>query len=1158
MSSGTDTDSGTDSSTDPGIAPGNGGSIGDGLTAEELDIVHGDLSATPSIESKGGAFIDVVFKTVAGTDVKLDVYLPENEDGAPTPVMIYSHGGGWRTGDKSYVGSGSRSVISNAMIDTGVAVVSVDYRLSGNGVISYQDIIRDMKDACRFMTKYAEFYNIDPSKMLTFGDSAGAHIAMMTGLASNTDENFMEAQELRDFNDFTIMGIAGWFGPVSFMEEHSTFFTDGGRNPKSLNAMAYPASETDTDVQAMMRAIASPINYYTKNSPPLYLAHGNMDTTIPYYHLLGMQQHAELMGITNFSYTIAENAGHNFGDAIEGVAVVPSPEDIRAETIEKLLSFLDPAPIDSDTETDNSGPGYAGEWKKTRLYGHSFNSVDFTDEEYDWIRDHFEYFTIEKTHMRSAYSGPSHELTSQLTATKLLKANPRVKPLMIYSIGSGYPHLFESEAAILETNPEYFLYDANGEVDELNVANPAENDWYIETTNRITENSDLVGIFIDGFKGVYTAHTENAQYISDRMTGFRLVNGMDFAPNGLTIRGWPESSGYSDGIFIDAFFRRRVMTPDSGVVLLDALLALPNDKMFVAFSAYDGYSPTFEFSHAAYLIVANDNAYYRWVDEGHLWNSSSLMTWKDVFGKEMGAPLGKAVKNGYVYTRVFEHCTVTVDVENITSQIEWGQNNTFWDRETGTVINTGMGSNAGSGSDNGSDSESGMVNNAGTDSDISAGLNIGTDLDTVKDLGSDIGRNGVYDYAQKSYGIFVHYGWGGTAESEYGCQITQYSDGSYPQNVDEAADNFDVKGFVDDIANMHPEYLIFTAWHCGMNPLYPSAVMKKWLGEGHSSQRDVLQELLDAFEAKNIDVYFYIQPSEAHDFTPEEQAAVGYVNQNTKAKIYNDFINEVIAETTERYKTQFKGFWFDKGLTYGCTDTKRIGETVRAIMPDAVLIANTFANESADYGAVETKNPKVTFGRDGYTDVSNSDEETWPAYQRSVSFVSDRSWGAEPGKIRYTSEQMYKYTILQAGVNEEGGGVAWAMGPYPTTTISWNSGILSGMTGLGNMINEVAESIKGTTPSDSWPTAEGTTINDLEWGIATRSGDDIYEYLHVLKPPSGDALSIDSPEDGRAYRSAVNLRTGNACSLSQTADKVTITLHPNDSWDAVDSVIKLQ
>ncbi|MGL1890334.1 MAG: discoidin domain-containing protein [Spirochaetaceae bacterium] len=412
------------------------------------------------------------------------------------------------------------------------------------------------------------------------------------------------------------------------------------------------------------------------------------------------------------------------------------------------------------------------------------------------------------------------------------------------------------------------------------------------------------------------------------------------------------------------------------------------------------------------------------------------------------------------------------------------------------------------------------------------------------------------EYSHKGYGIFVHYGFGGSATDEYGCSITQYPDGSIPETVDEVADNFDVQGFVDDIVAMSPEYLIFTAWHCWQYPLYPSDVIDDWLGEPHSSQRDVLQELLDACEAEDLDVYWYIQPSEAHNFSPEQQAAVGYIDRSTYSETYNDFLNELIAELTNRYKAQVKGFWFDKGLSYGCTDTARIGETIRAILPDAVLIANTFANESADFGAVEVKVPSVTFSRDGYV-IDNANEETWPAYERSISFVSDSAWFAEPGTIRYTSEMMYKYTVLQAGVNEEGGGVAWSMGPYPTTTVSWNEGILSGMTGLGSMIDEVGESIKSTVPSDSWPTAEGTTINDLDWGIATRSADGDFEYLHVLKSLSGTTLTINTPDDGRVYTSAVNLRTGNACSFSQTSSQVSITLNSSDSWDSVDSVIKL-
>jgi hypothetical protein len=48
------------------------------------------------------------------------------------------------------------------------------------------------------------------------------------------------------------------------------------------------------------------------------------------------------------------------------------------------------------------------------------------------------------------------------------------------------------------------------------------------------------------------------------------------------------------------------------------------------------------------------------------------MTWHDEWEKEMGEPLGKAVKNGYVYTRDYKYCKVSLDVENVTSSIIWG------------------------------------------------------------------------------------------------------------------------------------------------------------------------------------------------------------------------------------------------------------------------------------------------------------------------------------------------------------------------------------------------------------------------------------------------------------------------------------------------------
>ena len=320
----------------------------------------------------------------------------------------------------------------------------------------------------------------------------------------------------------------------------------------------------------------------------------------------------------------------------------------------------------------NAEPCYAGEWTKTRLYGHSYSQDGFTDEQYEWIKDNFEFFTIEKPHLRAAFPAPSHEKTSHLTATRLLKQNPKCKPLMIYSISGAYCRWFESEAAIEKTNPEYFIYDDEGAATHLNLPLKAENDWYVETTNRNCDESDLHGIFIDGWRTAVRKHKPNVSYIVSKMTGLRLINGFILNKNRDGMYDGLDMMDNVDGVFIDSWFRHTCDSVVAGQTMIDTCLGMPNDKMFVCFSAYDGWSKTHEFSHAAYLIVANDNAYYRWVDEGdHLWNEESLMTWHEEFGKRIGEPLGKAQKNGYAYHREFENCVVDLDLEKKTSSIVW-------------------------------------------------------------------------------------------------------------------------------------------------------------------------------------------------------------------------------------------------------------------------------------------------------------------------------------------------------------------------------------------------------------------------------------------------------------------------------------------------------
>ena len=107
-------------------------------------------------------------------DMHLDVYQVPSDK--PTPVVIQIHGGGWIRGDRPS-GSGSFSPFFAA----GMSVVAVQYRnaIDAPAPAAVQDVLCAMS----WVKKNAAKYNFDPNKVVTWGGSAGGHLALMAGYA---------------------------------------------------------------------------------------------------------------------------------------------------------------------------------------------------------------------------------------------------------------------------------------------------------------------------------------------------------------------------------------------------------------------------------------------------------------------------------------------------------------------------------------------------------------------------------------------------------------------------------------------------------------------------------------------------------------------------------------------------------------------------------------------------------------------------------------------------------------------------------------------------------------------------------------------------------------------------------------------------------------
>ena len=111
---------------------------------------------------------------------------------------------------------------------------------------------------------------------------------------------------------------------------------------------------------------------------------------------------------------------------------------------------------------------------------------------------------------------------------------------------------------------------------------------------------------------------------------------------------------------------------------------------------------------------------------------------------------------------------------------------------------------------------------------------------------------------QAKVGLFAHYVFRQTKGNT--ARYTPMNiEGLKPQDPNELADAFDPKKLADFAEAMGAEYVIFTAFHAGMNMLYPSQVMGEILPE-KESKRDVIRELQDAMDARGNPAHALLAP----------------------------------------------------------------------------------------------------------------------------------------------------------------------------------------------------------------------------------------------------------------------------------------------------------
>lgn len=237
---------------------------------------------------------NLTYLTANNWEAKLDVYQARNAT-TPNRTLVYLHGGGWTIGNKE-----RSSLTFLPFLEMGWNVVNIEYRLAQ--VSQAPAAVEDCLCALRWVYRNAKTYNIDTTKLVAMGNSAGAHLALMMGMvpaSAGLDRQCPGTDNLR------VAAVINWFGITDVNDLLA------GPNQKTY-AVTWLGSATNREEIAKR---VSPLTYVRPGVPPVITIQGDADPTVPYTHGVRLREALNGVGVPNQHVTIPGGKHGDFTDA---------------------------------------------------------------------------------------------------------------------------------------------------------------------------------------------------------------------------------------------------------------------------------------------------------------------------------------------------------------------------------------------------------------------------------------------------------------------------------------------------------------------------------------------------------------------------------------------------------------------------------------------------------------------------------------------------------------------------------------------------------------------------------------------------------------------------------------------------------------------------
>lgn len=216
----------------------------------------------------------------------------------------------------------------------GWAAVNVEYRMAPTAPAPSG--VDDCRCALKWVIANAKTYGFDTAKIVVTGQSAGGHLALTTGMLTQSagfDDRCPTlggpANNAPVEANPKVAAIVNWFGITDVNDIIE------GANVRGYGVRWFAGVEN----KAVLARRVSPLTYVRPGLPPIITIHGDADPTVPYAHATRLRDALSTAGVPNELITIPQGGHGNF--------VAPQRE--RAWTA--IRAFLDKLAISAPAPT---------------------------------------------------------------------------------------------------------------------------------------------------------------------------------------------------------------------------------------------------------------------------------------------------------------------------------------------------------------------------------------------------------------------------------------------------------------------------------------------------------------------------------------------------------------------------------------------------------------------------------------------------------------------------------------------------------------------------------------------------------------------------------------------------------------------------------------